>query len=231
MEQIATNLSKQTGMSSIHQQKLVEHLNFILNNAIIPLLETKNDVQFNLKYDQAVKQYFFYTIQIMYLFGYNKINEEQKPDVIKSYLYMLDFMRHEFSNLPDEDIRSPLLESIDNMEDYLLLASDQNIGIDEPQYGYAIEYSSGIWVCIFALAIALNDQKYEDKIDIMVQKCQEASKMLKDSVMKIAEDHGRILSDDVINILDNIDNKKIEMVTQSVDEFLSDMDKEVEFEK
>ena len=68
MEQIATNLSKQTGMSSVNQQKLVEHLNFLLNNAIIPLLETKDDVQFNLKYDQAVKQYFFYTIQIMYLF-------------------------------------------------------------------------------------------------------------------------------------------------------------------
>ncbi len=227
MEQIATNLSKQTGMSSVNQQKLVEHLNFLLNNAIIPLLETKDDVQFNLKYDQAVKQYFFYTIQIMYLFGYNKINEEQKPDVIKSFLTMLDFIRNDFSNIPDKNIRSPLLESIDNMEDYLLFASDQNIGINEPQYGSAIEYSSGIWICIFALSIALNDQKYNDKIDIIIKKCQETSKMLKDSVMEIAKDHGRIFSDKTINILNDIESNKIKTITQSVDEFLMDMDKEI----
>lgn len=227
MEQIATNLSKQTGMSSVNQQKLVEHLNFLLNNAIIPLLETKDVVQFNLKYDQAVKQYFFYTIQIMYLFGYNKINEEQNPDVIKSFLTMLDFIRNNFSNIPDKNIRSPLLESIDNMEDYLLFASDQNIGINEPQYGSAIEYSSGIWICIFALSIALNDQKYNDKIDIIIKKCQEASKMLKDSVMEIAKDHGRIFSDKTINILNDIESNKIKTITQSVDEFLMDMDKEI----
>jgi hypothetical protein len=227
MEQIATNLSKQTGMSSVNQQKLVEHLNFLLNNAIIPLLETKDDVQFDLKYDQAVKQYFFYTIQIMYLFGYNKINEEQKPDVNKSFLIMLDFIRNDFSNVPDKNIRSQLLESIDNMEDYLLFASDQNIGINEPQYGSAIEYSSGIWICIFALYIALNDQKYSDKIDIIIKKCQEASKMLKDSVMKIAKDHGRIFSDKTINVLNDIESNKIKTITQSVDEFLMDMDKEI----
>ena len=113
------------------------------------------------------------------------------------------------------------------MEDYLLFASDQNIGINEPQYGSAIEYSSGIWICIFALSIALNDQKYNDKIDIIIKKCQEASKMLKDSVMEIAKDHGRIFSDKTINILNDIESNKIKTITQSVDEFLMDMDKEI----
>lgn len=44
-------------MPSTNQQKLVEHLNFLLHNAIISLIEIKDDYQFDLKYDNAIKQY------------------------------------------------------------------------------------------------------------------------------------------------------------------------------
>ncbi len=72
MAQIPIKLSEQTDMPSTNQQKLVEHLKFMLNNAIIPILETKYDYQFVLKFVQVIKQYLSYSIQTKYMFNYNR---------------------------------------------------------------------------------------------------------------------------------------------------------------
>ncbi len=231
MSQISTNLSKQTDISLEDQQKLVEHINFLYDNAIIPLLETEDDIQFNLKYDQAVKYYAFYSNQLMYLFGLDGKNEDKKPIMNNSFLSILHFLREEFLHIEDVNIKSLFVNAIDNLEDYFLLARDPNIKINQPKYIAVLEFSYCIWICILGLLIVLKNAKYENKIDLLRNKCLEASERLKSSVLKIAEDHGRILSAKTTKLLDDIDSKKIEMVTQSVDEFLDKIDNELKIEK
>ena len=165
------------------------------------------------------------------MFGYNRNSEDEKSHMVKSILAMLDFLKGEFSNILDKNISSLFLESIDNMEDYFLFANNPYINIDKPKYSSAIDYSYGIWVFIFTLSLALNEKKYKNKIDLIIKKCQKVSNMLKDFVMKIVEDHGKIFSRETINILDDIDSNRVEMVTQSIDEFLMEMDKELEIKR
>lgn len=50
-------------------------------------------------------------------------------------------------------------------------------------------------------------------------------------MIKIAEDHGRVLSGDVMKILDDIDSGKSRVRTQTAKDFVKQMRKELTVEK
>ena len=99
------------------------------------------------------------------------------------------------------------------MEDYLLLASDPKINVYKTKYTPILEASYSIWICIIAFFEITRNEKYRTKIDRVLKKCQDYTNILEDYVIKIAEDHGRVISADVMKILDDIDSGKSRVCT------------------
>jgi hypothetical protein len=113
------------------------------------------------------------------------------------------------------------------MEDYLLLAGDPKIDVYKSKYTPVLEASYSIWICIIAFFEITKNEKYRNKIDRLLKKCQESTNIVEDYVMKIADDHGRMFSTDVMKILDDIDSGKSRVSTQTANDFVKQMRKEL----
>jgi hypothetical protein len=221
---------KQLGRSSKRlQNDLLEHVTYLRDKAIIPMLEA-NDVEFEQKFNEAIKYYSFFTIQLIYKFGINQANISG-VSMAKLFLSMIRTVQKEFSKLSDDTVRSVFTNAATKMEDYFLLASDPKINVNKSKYTPILEASSSIWICIMALTEILGNEKYRNKMDRLLKKCQESTNIVKDYVIKIADDHGRRFSEDVMKILDDIDSGKSSMLTQSASEFIKQMRKELALEK
>jgi hypothetical protein len=221
---------KQLGRSSKRlQNDLLEDVTYLRNKAIIPMLEA-SDVEFEQKFNEAIKYYSFFTIQFIYKFGLNQANTS-RVSMAKLFLSIIRTLQIEFSKLSDDTVRSVFTNAATKMEDYFLLASDPKINVNKSKYTPILEASYSIWICIMALTEILGNGKYRNKTDRLLKKSQESTNILEDYVIKIADDHGRRLSENVIKILDDIDSGKSTMLTETASEFIKQMRKELPLEK
>jgi hypothetical protein len=206
------------------KQEIVDHIKFIKENGIIPLLKSDKQ-EFEEMFNQAVRYYSLSTIQIQYSFGFSKSNIKDQSSIAKSFLVINRKFQNEFSKLEDEIIRSTFMNAVYKMEDYLLLGSDPKINVNKSKYIPLLEASFGIWVCILALNEVLSSDKYKDKKEILIKKCQDCTKILENYIMMIAKDHDRSFSSKVNQILEDIDSGKTKTVRfKNVDDYLKHLD-------
>jgi hypothetical protein len=208
---------------------MAEHVTYLRDKAIIPMLEA-NDLEFEQKFNEAIKYYSFFTIQFIYKFGLKQANIN-RVSIAKLFLSIVRTVQREFLRLPNDAVGSVFMNAANKMEDYFLLASDPKINVNKSRYTPILEASSSIWICIIALTEVLANEKYSNKMDRLLKKCQESTDILEEYVIKIANDHGRKFSKGVMKILDDIDSGKSRMLTQTASEFINQMRNELTLER
>src|SRR5215212_4130368 len=212
--------------------------------AIIPLLES-DPTNFEMKFDEALKYFSHYMEQVIILVksiqwgNPNTLSLETLSDelekipvkVSESSLSKLSDFKNTFLKMGNNPIAiSTIVDAISTIEDYVLLSNDPEIDTSKPKYNQAIMAYSNIWTSITALYEILlreNPEDYKNLTDLLIKKCQDSTKELRDYVMMVASDHRRKLTPMMIEALDDIDSGKVKMVTQSADEFLKQMEEEL----
>jgi hypothetical protein len=213
-------------------QKSLRQLTVSLRaNAILPLLEsdTKN---FDIKFDEAVKYFSRYMVQLITLINYIQTSRPNVSDQVnESSLSVLSMLKNKFLQRDKDPIALLLADAIATLEDYVLLANDPTIDVNKPKYNPLLGLYFDIWICIAALIEILynkNTKDYETQAKLLTKKCHDSKELLRDYVMTLAEDYGRKLAPTVINKLEDIDSGKAEMITwESAEAFLKQMDKEL----
>lgn len=84
---------------------------------------------------------------------------------------------------------------------------------------------------ILGLTEIYENEKYNDKTQLILEKCRHSTEAMQDYVLTIAQDHGREFSSEVNQILEEISSGKAKMVTQSARELIRDMRNELSIQK
>ncbi len=219
------------GLPQDIKESLIQHTISLTKNAIIPLLESDTS-NFEMKFDEAVRYFSRYMVQLISLI--NSIQTTKEPNISdkvnKSSLWALSNLKNKFLQIDNEPVASILVNAISTLEDYILLANDPEIDVNKPKYNPLIEAYFNIWICITALSgiLSIKDiiKDYNNnQTDLLIEKCQDSTKMLQHYVMKLAADYGRELSPMVTKVLDDIDSGKAKITRyKNVDDYLKHLD-------
>jgi hypothetical protein len=210
------------------EEKFAEHIKYLRENGIIPLLESEIS-EFETKFQEAEKYYSLYQINIIYLLGFNKIDPQKS--MARSFLSLLSSIRNASKSDIPQEIRSSFLNAISRLEDYFLLASDPKIDVNKSKYIPILDASFRFWVSFIAINEALSEEKYKNKIPLLIDKSNNATEQIQKYVIMIAEDHGRSFSHEVNMILENMESHKEKIVTETADELIKEMRKELAVRK
>ena len=147
------------------------------------------------------------------------------------FLKVLYTTQEQFSHINDDLLRSAILDALSKIVDYFLLARERNINVNKAKYNPVIGASFAIWVSIIGLTEIYKNEKYKDKTQLVLEKCQRSTETMQDYVLMIAQDHGRVFSNEVNQILEEIASGKAKMVTQSARELIRNMRNELSIKK
>jgi hypothetical protein len=146
MASIIISHRKELSKSKRVQDVFLEYIIYLVDNAIIPMLEA-DDLEFEQKFNEAIKYYSFFTIQFAYMLGLDQA-KISRVSMAKSFLSIIHVLQEEFLKLPDDQAKSIFITN--KMKDYLLLASDPKINVYKTKYTTILEASYSIWICIIA---------------------------------------------------------------------------------
>ncbi|PWU80073.1 MAG: hypothetical protein DLM72_14095 [Candidatus Nitrosopolaris wilkensis] len=195
--------------------------------AIIPLLESKPS-EFNMKFDNAIMQYATYSYQLLSLVGTMRKDKPDLPrELTESTLSMLTDIKSNFSRIDDKRITVSFVNALSMLENYVLLANDPKINVNNSKYNAALGANFGIWVCLIAILEILksNNSRYKKKIASVIKKCEVYTKMLGRYVEIISRDHGRELTRTEMKALENIDSGRVKIFRyNNVDDYVRHLD-------
>src|SRR5215211_148686 len=90
-------------LSKSKKQVLIEQTSFLIENGIIPMLES-DDIDFEAKFSNAINYYSYYVIQLNEILGFSRTKTiKDRKTTVESYLRMLSMISKQFSSIDNKD--------------------------------------------------------------------------------------------------------------------------------